>query len=344
MLAPQDFCINTSTMALPSALSPDQRPGILVAVEHSTAGVLMSRRRRNLAGKIAFVTGAAQGVGFATAKALARSGVKVALADLDEVRVAAAAQQVGGGAIGLALDVTDHAAYVAALDEAERQLGPIDILINNAGIMPLGPFHQETDATSARVVEINFHAVLFGCKQAVRRFTARGAKGHIVSVASGAGWVPGGGAVSYSGSKFAVVGLSQALAWELEGTGIEVSVVAPAVIKTQLGSGLADVRGLRKVDADEVGAAIVRGLRRPRFAIWVPPELGVLALTMSALPYRARALLARWTNVDHLLLQRDSEARATYEASIAGRGGDVVSAVNGSASSSATDQTARPAE
>lgn len=299
----------------------------------------MRRSARNLAGKVAFVTGAAQGAGYATAKALARHGVKVALADLDGAKVVAAAEQIGGGAIGLGLDVTDRADYVAALDEAELSLGPIDILINNAGIMPVGPFVQETDATSQRVIEINFHAMLFGSKQAVRRFLARRARGHIVNVASGAGWIPGGGGVSYSGSKFAVVGFSQALAWELHGTGIDVSVVAPAVIKTQLGAGLADVKGLRKVDAEDVGAAIVKGLQRPRFAIWVPFEMGVLALTMSALPYRLRALLARLTNADRLLLQADSQARAAYESSIAGAGGDVVPAakVKGSAAGHQTN-------
>jgi NAD(P)-dependent dehydrogenase (short-subunit alcohol dehydrogenase family) len=278
---------------------------------------MWTRRTRSLTGKVAFVTGAAQGVGFATARALARSGVTVALADLDGAKVAAAAEAVGRSAVGLPLDVTDHTAYAAALDEAERRLGPIDILINNAGIMPLGPFERESDATARQVIDVNFHAMLFGSKQAVRRFKSRRSAGHIVNVASGAGWIPGGGAVTYGGSKFAVVGFSQALAWELHGSGINVSVVAPAVIRTQLGAGLADVRGLRKVDPDDVGAAIVDALQKPRFAIWVPREMGALALTMSALPYRARGWLARATNADRLLLQADGAARAAYEEGIA---------------------------
>jgi short-subunit dehydrogenase len=115
------------------------------------------------------------------------------------------------------------------------------------------------------VIDVSFHAMLFGSKQAVRRFKSRRSAGHIVNVASGAGWIPGGGAVTYGGSKFAVVGFSQALAWELHGSGINVSVVAPAVIRTQLGAGLADVRGLRKVDLDDVGAAIVDALQKPQF-------------------------------------------------------------------------------
>ena len=277
------------------------------------------RQARSLAGKVAFVTGAAQGAGLATAKALVAQGVKVAIADIDGDKAAAAAHELGPAAIGLELDVTDHRAYLAALDQAEELLGPFDILINNAGIMPVGPFDEETDATADRVIAINFHAMLFGSKQADRRFKARRCHGHIVNVASGAGWIPGGGGVSYGASKFAVVGLSQALQWELHGTGIEVSVVAPAVINTQLGAGLSDVRGLRKVEPDDVGDAIVRALQRPRFAIWVPLEMGILSLTMSALPYRLRGWLARASNADKLLLTADRTARAAYEAKIAGR-------------------------
>jgi NAD(P)-dependent dehydrogenase (short-subunit alcohol dehydrogenase family) len=161
----------------------------------------MTRRSRSISGKVAVVTGAARGVGFATAKALARSGVAVALVDLDAAQVEAAAREIGGNAIAQQLDVTDHSAFAAALDETERRLGPIDILINNAGIMPIGPFEDETDATTHRVIEINFHAALFGSKQAVCRFKAREAKGHIINVASGGGWIPGAGGVSYGGSR-----------------------------------------------------------------------------------------------------------------------------------------------
>ncbi len=278
---------------------------------------------KNIQGKVALVTGAAQGAGFATARALAAEGVKVALVDLDATAVKSAAAEIGGSAIGLAVDVTDHHAYLEALDETERVLGPLDILVNNAGIMPIGPFDQETDATAARVVEINFHAMLFGSKQALRRFKAHGINGHIINVASGAGWIPGAGGVSYGGSKAAVVAFSEALNWELHGTGIEVSVVAPAVIKTRLGDGLADVKGLRKVTPDDVAGGIVKCLKKPRFVVWVPFEMGILSVFMCGLPYRARAAIARLTNADKLLLTADSTARSNYEQSIAGVGGDV---------------------
>lgn len=275
-------------------------------------------KRRSLTGKVAFVTGGARGVGKATAHALAREGVRVALVDLDASQAKKAATEIGGDTIGLQLDVVDHDAFGRALDKVEQELGPIDILINNAGIMPIGPFEKETDATAARVLEINLHAMLWSTKEVIKRFRARGAQGHIVNVSSGAGWIAGGGGATYSASKHGVVGLSHALALELHGSGIEISVVAPAVVKTELGAGLADVKGLSKVTPEQVADAIVSGLQRPRFAIWVPKVMGVMSLMTCAMPYPVRNFLARMTNTDRLLLRADTVQRAAYEASVAG--------------------------
>ncbi|WP_026198013.1 SDR family NAD(P)-dependent oxidoreductase [Sciscionella marina] len=283
-------------------------------------------RQASVVGKVALVTGAARGVGRATAGALARAGAKVALVDLNGADVEKAAAEIGTGAIGLPLDVLDHTAFARVFDEVEQRLGPVDILINNAGIMPIGPFEEESDATAARVLGINLHAVLWSSKEAVRRLKRRGGKGHIVNVSSGAGWVAGGGGATYSGSKHGVVGFSHALSLELHGTGINVSVVGPAVVKTDLGAGLADVKGLSKVTPDEVANAIVDGLRKPRFVIWVPKVMGVMSLAMCGMPYRLRDFLARLTNADKLLLQADTKARAAYEESVAGKpedGGDL---------------------
>lgn len=277
----------------------------------------MAKTPSTLQGKVAVITGGARGIGKATAYALAREGVKVAIADLDAELVARAASEVGGGAVGLPLDVTDHAAFALFLDDVEQRFGAIDIMINNAGVMPVGPFEDEKDSTAERVIEINFHAVLWGSKEALRRFRRRGADGHIINVASGAGWLAGGGGVTYTGVKFAVVGFSQALSLELHGSGVDVSVVAPAVVNTELVAGLADVKGLRRVTPEQVAAAIVKGLKRPRFVIWVPRAMGVMALTMSALPYGLRNSLSRLLNVDKLLLSANMEARAAYEARIA---------------------------
>ena len=112
------------------------------------------------------------------------------------------------------------------------------MLINNAGIMPLGPFAEEDDATARRMIDINVHGVIFGTKLAIPGMRQRGS-GHIVNIASQAGkaGIPGG--ATYCATKHAVVGLSEAVRAELRDTGVEVSVVMPAVVDTELGSGLA---------------------------------------------------------------------------------------------------------
>jgi short-subunit dehydrogenase len=276
----------------------------------------MAKQPRSLTAKVAIVTGATGGVGKATAKALAREGVKVALADLDRAAVEAAAQEVGAGAIGMALDVSDPAAYTRYIDEVERRLGPLDILANVAGIMPVGRFAEEPDATTLRILDVNLLGVIHSTKEGGRRMMARGT-GHIVNVASGAGWIAGGGGATYCASKFGVLGYSESVSLELRGTGVEISVVAPAIIKSQMSVGLKEVRGIRSVAPEEVAEAIVQGLKYPRFAIFVPKSIGVMALMFSAIPYGVRHFLARAANSDRLLLDVDTGARAAYEGNIA---------------------------
>ena len=116
---------------------------------------VMSKTPRSLSGKVAIVTGGARGIGQALARALAREGVVVAIGDLDAAAAEAAAAELGDGSIGLALDVTDRPGFTAFLDEVEQRLGPLDILINNAGIMHVGPLDEESDASITRQLEIN---------------------------------------------------------------------------------------------------------------------------------------------------------------------------------------------
>ena len=100
----------------------------------------MAKRGRSLQGKVVFITGAARGIGRATAIALVAEGARVAIGDLDEDLTRRAAKEIGPDVLGMRLDVTDHAGFTAVLDEVERELGPLDVLINNAGIMPVNMF------------------------------------------------------------------------------------------------------------------------------------------------------------------------------------------------------------
>ena len=111
----------------------------------------MSRARqghgepRSLRGKVVAVSGGARGIGHATAQALIAQGAHVAIGDIDGALVKRAAQELGAGTVGIELDVTRRDSFITFLDETERRLGPLDVLINNAGIMALGPFQQEPD-------------------------------------------------------------------------------------------------------------------------------------------------------------------------------------------------------
>jgi short-subunit dehydrogenase len=243
-------------------------------------------------------------------------GLSVAIADLDVSKLNELAAELDANVFVMALDVTDAQAYTHCMDEVERSLGALDYLINVAGIMPIGPFDAEPAELTSRVIAVNLNAVIASTKDAARRMKARGS-GHILNVASGVGWVAGAGAATYCATKHAVVGYSESVKLELRGTGVEISVVAPAVIKTELSAGMKPVRGLRDVTPEEVADAIVDGMKRPRFAIFVPGAMGVLALSASALPYRLRHFLWHVTKTDTALLEADQNARAEYERGIA---------------------------
>src|ERR1700754_402622 len=163
----------------------------------------MSKTPRSLSGKVAVVTGGARGIGQALARALAREGVVVAIGDLDGAAAEAAAAELANGSIGLALDVTDRPAFTAFLDEVEQRLGPLDILINNAGIMHVTPLDEESDASITRQLEINLHAVIHGTQEAVKRMKPRHT-GHIVNVASLAGRAGAPGLATYCATKHGV--------------------------------------------------------------------------------------------------------------------------------------------
>ncbi len=271
----------------------------------------MAKQPRSLAGKVAVVTGGGRGIGKALSRSLAREGVRVAIADLDGATAEQAAAEVGAGAIGLALDVTDRPAFTAALDDIEQRLGPIDVIVNNAGIMPIGPFEEETDATATRQLELNLHAVLHGSKEGIRRMKPRGT-GHIVNVASIAGKFGAPGGATYSACKFGVVGLSEALRGELHGTGLEVHVVMPAFVNTELAAGTTELKGVKRSSPEDVAEAIVDALKLGRFEVYVPKSLSGLVRSSALTPRAFGEWLGRKMN-GSALLSADKGARAAYE-------------------------------
>jgi NAD(P)-dependent dehydrogenase (short-subunit alcohol dehydrogenase family) len=272
----------------------------------------MATEPRSLTGRVVAITGGGRGIGRAIAQALAREGARVAVGDLDRSSAEQTAAALGGEALGLPLDVTDHGGLIAFLDEVEQRLGPLDVLVNNAGIMPVTPLVEESADSIARQLDLNLRAVIHGTQEAMRRMVPR-RTGHIVNVSSVAGRSGFPYLATYCATKHGVVGLSEAVRQELRGTGVEVSVVMPSVVNTELATGLADSR-VKAVEPEDVAAEVVAALKKPRFDVFVPRSNGPLIQLTSPLPRTWREAIGRWIKVDRPLLDADRSARAGYEA------------------------------
>ncbi len=271
----------------------------------------MAKERRSLNGKVVAITGGARGIGKATATALVRRGCRIAIGDLDLALAEETAAGLGGGTIALPLDVTDRASFEAFLAETERQLGPIDAVINNAGIMPVTPFVEEAQESINRQIDINLHGVITGTQLAIEKLAPRGS-GWIVNIASqaGKGGVPG--IATYSATKHAVVGLSEAVRAELRGSGVEVVCVMPTVVNTELTSGVGQ-KWIKPVEPEDVADAIVDAMEVPRFDVFVPrANAGIFRFTQ-LLPRRTREAIGRAMGVDKLMFEVDHAARHSYE-------------------------------
>jgi len=216
----------------------------------------MAKVPRSLVGHVVAITGGARGIGAATAAALIARGARVAIGDLDAALAQQTAERLGSETVALPLDVTDRDSFTKFLDEVEGRLGPLDVLINNAGIMPVGPFLQESDATAERLVDINVHGVIFGSKLALERFIPRN-RGHLVNIASIVGKMASPHLATYVATKHAVVGLTEALRLELADTDIGLIVVMPVGVNTELYSGVEPLRGIKTPEPEEVAEAIV---------------------------------------------------------------------------------------
>jgi NAD(P)-dependent dehydrogenase (short-subunit alcohol dehydrogenase family) len=271
----------------------------------------MAKERRSLSGKVVAITGGARGIGKATATALVRKGCRVAIGDLDLELAEQTATGLGGGTIALPLDVTDRASFEAFLDETERQLGPVDAVVNNAGIMPVTPFVEESGDSVRRQVDINLHGVITGTQLAIERLRPRGS-GYIVNIASQAGKAGIPGIATYSATKHAVVGLSEAVRAELRDTGVEVLCVMPTIVNTELTSGVGQ-RWIKPVEAEDVANEIVDAMEVPRFDVFVPRANGGLYKFMNLLPRKAREAMGRAMGVDKLMFEVDHGARRAYE-------------------------------
>jgi short-subunit dehydrogenase len=274
----------------------------------------MAKQPRILAGETAAITGAARGIGRATAQAFLRQGMRVAIGDVDLEAARKTASELGPSAVALPLDVTERESFSGFLDGAEEQLGPIDVLVNNAGIMQLGRFLDEDDRTAQRMIDINLHGVILGMKLALARMIPRD-RGHIVNISSQAGKFGAPGGATYSATKHAVVGLTEAVRGELRlmGAHIDLSYVMPYVVNTELGSGLGEARGLSSLEPGEVADAIIEALQQGTVEVWVPKSAKRTNVLGAVLPRRLSEGLARALKADRVLIDTDASTRRAYE-------------------------------
>src|ERR1700735_1998312 len=167
----------------------------------------MSNKQRSVGGLVVAITGGARGIGLATASALAAAGARVAIGDIDGDEAVRAAAKIGDAVLASELDVTDGGSFQSFLALVERELGQLDVLVHNAGSMPIGPMLEEPDAVARRVFDINVLGVMVGMKLALPGMLARG-RGQIVNMSSVAGRSPVPGGASYAASKAAVFSLT----------------------------------------------------------------------------------------------------------------------------------------
>jgi short-subunit dehydrogenase len=218
-----------------------------------------------------------------------------------------------GQVTGYPLDVTDQASFATFLDKARTDgQGHIDVLINNAGVMPVGPFLEQTEAAIRSSIEVNFYGVLTGCRLVLPEMVKR-RRGHIVNIASMAGMVAVPGQVVYAGTKFAVVGLSTALADEFAPQGVEVTVILPTFTNTELIAGTKNTGAQKPVQPEDIAAAIVKALDKPKTHVSVPTPLRFIGAATSMLGPRGRRWLSKQMGNDHVFLDFDKTARQGYE-------------------------------
>jgi NAD(P)-dependent dehydrogenase (short-subunit alcohol dehydrogenase family) len=274
---------------------------------------------QDLTGKNAFITGGASGIGFAMAQAFLNEGMNVAIADVDAEALARAKTALSGSnarVLAVQLDVTDRTRYEEVARRVEVELGNIHVLCNNAGVYRGGSLDAVTYADWDWVMGVNVGGVVNGLQTWVARMERHGEGGHVVNTASMAGVTTSPGLGVYNASKFAVVGLSEALRKDLEPKGIGVSVLCPGMVRTRIlesertrpaqfdvteqraeaaaaaHSGLMNLAMNTGIDPAEVADLVVRGIKNNEFYLFPHPEM------KEAAQQRVNELLAAFGEAD----------------------------------------------
>jgi cation diffusion facilitator CzcD-associated flavoprotein CzcO/short-subunit dehydrogenase len=274
--------------------------------------------RIDLSHAVVAITGGAHGIGLATARRFADAGATVCLGDLDEAAAREAACTLGPRARAYALDVSQRASFAAFVAAIERDVGPIDVLVNNAGVMPTGRFLDEPDAVDRAAMGVNHFGTSVGMKLVLPAMVARG-RGHVVNVASLAGKMEVPYMATYVASKHATIGLSGAVRAELAGTGVTLTVVMPGVIKSRLSAGI-PLDGTLAREPDDVAREIVDSVRTRRPEVVIPRVFGPLVPLYGLAPRRLVRGFITAMHPERIVTQVDERLRGGYEQAIRDQG------------------------
>lgn len=260
----------------------------------------MGRARVDLRGKTVVITGGARGIGLEIARACASVGMRVMIADLDANAVRDAVAELGPTVSGRVLDVRDAQGFAAFLDETESELGELDVLVNNAGVLRMGPLVHATPDNVRLQLEVNLAAVITGTQLALKRFVPRG-RGHIVNMASSSSMIATANGAVYTASKYGVLGLTRAVRGELRGSGVRITAVLPGVIRTRMTREFGTAFSVRTIEPSAVGRAVVRALGKGTPEVFVPREVALQGLLFTALSARASDWLKHLTRADRVM-------------------------------------------
>jgi short-subunit dehydrogenase len=278
----------------------------------------MARTKKSIRGKRALITGAARGIGLAIAKRLQAEQVELVLADIDAVQLREAAELLK---LSLPekqarlIDVRDADAFADAVADIEHTVGPIDILINNAGIMSIGGFLEQELDSDHRQIGINLYGVIHGIR-AVLPYMKQRDSGSIVNIASVAGIVGAPNAAVYSATKFGVVGLTQALHMELSETNIDFSYVCPSLVKTELIAGSTEPLWPKAVTAEEVADTVYKAITKRQVANFIPKAGRLSVLLPAILPRRVFEKIGAILGLNSVFFGINKQAREDYRSRI----------------------------
>lgn len=275
----------------------------------------MSAPRIRLDGAVVVITGGARGIGLATAELFARKRAHVCIGDLDGSAAAEAAAEINPPAHPFTVDVTSRDSYAGFVNAVLAEFGRIDVLVNNAGVMPLGSFLDEDDAVSHTTFDVNVWGPMHGMRLVMPHMIERGS-GHVVNVVSMAGKIPVAGMAVYNASKFAALGMSLAVREEYAHTGVTVSAVLPSAVRTRLSSGVPLGHGMPTVDPEDVARAIVASVDNRRAEIPVPGYLAGWDVLEAVTPDPVLRIGRRLIGDRRALTSVDAAVRGAYERTI----------------------------